>query len=87
MRLRTCALATWKALGRAKPSRWKPLVKPNACIAADSNVEGLTEVSLRRGAVQDAFGEYKEARADLERALKLADRAEASYQQCRCAWH
>ena len=46
---------------------------------ADSNVEGQAEVALRRGTMLDAFGEYKEARTDLEQALKLSERA--SYQQ------
>ena len=46
---------------------------------ADSNVEGQAEVALRRGVTLDAFGEYKEARTDLEHALKLSERA--SYQQ------
>src|SRR6185503_11157517 len=70
-----------EGLGSRKAESLEAFGEAERLYRADSNVEGLTEVSLRRGAVQDAFGEYKEARADLERALKLADRAEASYQQ------
>ena len=48
-----------------------------------SNVEGETEALLRRGAMYDGFGELTEARADLERALALADGAKAAYQHVR----
>jgi tetratricopeptide (TPR) repeat protein/predicted Ser/Thr protein kinase len=47
------------------------------------DVEGLTEVLLRRGAMLDSFGEAKPARADLERALSMATDVNAPYQQVR----
>ncbi len=47
------------------------------------DVEGLTEVLLRRGALLDSFGEAKPARADLERALSMATDVNAPYQQVR----
>ena len=47
------------------------------------DVEGLTEVLLRRGAMFDSFGEVKPARADLERALSMATDVNAPYQQVR----
>jgi tetratricopeptide (TPR) repeat protein/predicted Ser/Thr protein kinase len=50
---------------------------------ARSDVEGETEVLLRRGAALDATVEVKSARADLERALALATDAKSLYQQVR----
>jgi tetratricopeptide (TPR) repeat protein len=52
---------------------------------AASDVEGETEVLLRRGATLDAFGELKAARIDLERARVLAADRDAVYQQVRIA--
>jgi eukaryotic-like serine/threonine-protein kinase len=50
---------------------------------AATDVEGQTEVLVKRGALFDAFGEIKAARADLERALSLATNAKALNQQVR----
>ena len=47
------------------------------------DVEGLTEVLLRRGAMHDSFTDLKAARADIERALSLATEVNAPYQQLR----
>ena len=47
------------------------------------DIEGQTEVLLRRGAMFDSFGELKAARADLERALGLATGIKAIHQQVR----
>ncbi|MEO5897514.1 MAG: protein kinase [Vicinamibacterales bacterium] len=47
------------------------------------DVEGQTEVLLRRGLMFDSFGELKAARGDLERALSLATEMAAPYQQVR----
>jgi tetratricopeptide (TPR) repeat protein len=51
--------------------------------AAASDIEGETEVLLRRGAMHDAFTEVKEARADLERALTLSKASDITYQRVR----
>jgi tetratricopeptide (TPR) repeat protein/tRNA A-37 threonylcarbamoyl transferase component Bud32 len=48
-----------------------------------SDVEGRTELLLRRGSMFDAFGQLKRARADLEQARVLAGRAGARYQEIR----
>jgi tetratricopeptide (TPR) repeat protein/tRNA A-37 threonylcarbamoyl transferase component Bud32 len=48
-----------------------------------SDVEGRTELLLRRGSMFDAFGQLKQARADLEQARALAGRAGARYQEIR----
>ena len=50
---------------------------------AASNVEGQTEVMLRRGAVLDASNDSKRARVDLERALALASASRNVSQQVR----
>jgi tetratricopeptide (TPR) repeat protein len=50
---------------------------------AASDIEGETEVLLRRGAMLDAFTELKEARADLERALALSRATDITYQRVR----
>ncbi len=50
---------------------------------ASSDVEGQTELLIRRGAVFDTLGDLKSARADLERALGLATTAAATWQQVR----
>jgi tetratricopeptide (TPR) repeat protein len=50
---------------------------------AASDSEGETEVLIRRGSILDAFGELAPARADLERALRLATDARRTYQQVR----
>jgi tetratricopeptide (TPR) repeat protein len=50
---------------------------------ASSNVEGETEVLLRRGAMYDAIGEGRQAKPDLERAQDLAEGAKAAYQHVR----
>jgi tetratricopeptide (TPR) repeat protein len=50
---------------------------------AASDVEGQAEVLLRRSAMLDSFGELKEARADLDRALRLAEDANGPYQLVR----
>jgi len=47
------------------------------------DVEGQTEVLLRRGAMYDSFGELKAARKDLEAALSLATELNVTYQQVR----
>ena len=47
------------------------------------DMEGLTEVLLRRGAMYDSFNELKNARADLERALARATDVNATNQQVR----
>lgn len=48
-----------------------------------TDIEGETEVLLRRGAMWDSVNERKKARPDLERALTLATDANAPYQQVR----
>jgi serine/threonine-protein kinase len=50
---------------------------------ARSDGEGETEVLLSRGSALDATGELKAARADLERALRLATDSKSVYQQVR----
>ena len=50
---------------------------------AASDIEGQTEVLVRRGMFFDAFGEFKTARNDLERALSLATNSKALNQQVR----
>lgn len=50
---------------------------------ASSDVEGQTEVLIRRGAMFDTLGDLKRARADLERARALATSAGAIGQQVR----
>jgi tetratricopeptide (TPR) repeat protein/tRNA A-37 threonylcarbamoyl transferase component Bud32 len=50
---------------------------------AATDIEGETEVLLRRGMFQDVLGELKEARVDLERARSLAATSNAVYQQIR----
>jgi tetratricopeptide (TPR) repeat protein len=50
---------------------------------AASDLEGETEVLLRRGALFEATGELKEARANLDRANTLAINSDAVYQQVR----
>jgi len=47
------------------------------------DVEGQTEVLLRRGAMYDSFGELKAARKDLEGALSFATGLNVTYQQVR----
>jgi tetratricopeptide (TPR) repeat protein len=51
--------------------------------AAASDVEGETEVLLRRGAMLDAFTELKQARADLDRALSLTEASQIGHQRVR----
>jgi tetratricopeptide (TPR) repeat protein len=46
-----------------------------------SNVEGETQVLLRRGMMFDAFGAFAEARADVERAIALARTSDVRHQQ------
>jgi tetratricopeptide (TPR) repeat protein/predicted Ser/Thr protein kinase len=50
---------------------------------AAANTEGETEVLLRRGAFNDSIGEWKTARADLERALGLATTLKSASQLVR----
>ena len=50
---------------------------------AASDVEGETEVLLRRGAVYDTFENFKEARSDLERAVTLATGSKSVSQRVR----
>jgi tetratricopeptide (TPR) repeat protein/tRNA A-37 threonylcarbamoyl transferase component Bud32 len=48
-----------------------------------SDFEGQTEVLIRRGSFFDATGDLKKARADLERARRLAESSNAVNQQVR----
>jgi tetratricopeptide (TPR) repeat protein/predicted Ser/Thr protein kinase len=48
---------------------------------ARSEIEGETQVLLARGKALDIFGELRAARADLERALRLANDSKIDYQQ------
>jgi tetratricopeptide (TPR) repeat protein len=50
---------------------------------AASSIEGETEVLLLRGTVVDGFGDLKAARADFERALRLSEDSNATYQNVR----
>ena len=50
---------------------------------AASDIEGQTEVLLLRGAMLDGFGELKDARADFERALRLAEDSDSVYHEVR----
>lgn len=50
---------------------------------AASNLEGVTEVAYRRGALYNALDRSKEARGELERALKLAAETQNTYQRIR----
>ncbi|HEX6160234.1 MAG TPA: hypothetical protein VF111_08725, partial [Thermoanaerobaculia bacterium] len=50
---------------------------------AASDIEGQTEVLLTRGRILDGFGELKEARADFDRALALAQHSDRIYQRVR----
>jgi tetratricopeptide (TPR) repeat protein len=48
-----------------------------------SDIEGETEVLLRRGAVLNALGDLRAARTDLERALELSRGTKTLHQQLR----
>ena len=50
---------------------------------AASEVEGETEVLIRRGRMLDAFGDLPAARSNLERGLALAVNSNRTYQQVR----
>jgi tetratricopeptide (TPR) repeat protein len=65
------------------PTALKAFGEAERLYTAASNIEGLTEVLLRRGAALDAASDVKSARADLERALSLATTANATAQRIR----
>ena len=65
-------LAYVEGLGSRKAESLAAFGEAEQLYRAASNVEGQTEVALRRGAMMDAFGEYKEARADLEEGHQVA---------------
>jgi tetratricopeptide (TPR) repeat protein/predicted Ser/Thr protein kinase len=55
--------------------------RAEALYHARSDVEGEAQVLIARGRALDLFGELRPARADLERALRLASDAKILYQQ------
>ena len=57
--------------------------KAETLYRAASDVEGQTEVCLQRGVVRDGAGDYRAARADLERALTMAGSTGSRHQQIR----
>ena len=57
--------------------------RPNASIKVSSNVEGEAEVLIKRGALLDGAGEFKQARASLEGGLAKAQAIKNAFQIVR----
>ncbi len=76
-------LGSVEALELRRESALKAFAEAERLYLASSNDEGIAEVLLRRGAMFDGFGDYKQARADLDRALRLTTDSRSAYQQVR----
>ena len=72
-----------EALGSRREEALAAFERAEQLYRAAVDLEGQTEVLLRRGSVLDSFGELKSARENLERALALATSTGSAYQQLR----
>jgi tetratricopeptide (TPR) repeat protein/predicted Ser/Thr protein kinase len=76
-------LASVEALASHREEALKAFAEAERLYRVRSDVEGETEVLLRRGAVMNALGDLKPARVDLERALALSTQSKTLHQQLR----
>ena len=74
------------AVGRRKESL-EAYAEAQRLYRASANVEGETEVLIRRGALLDSSGDFKQARASLEAALERARNINSVFQIVRAQLH
>ena len=76
-------LGSAEALEARMPEALAALAEAERLYRGASNVEGETEVLLRREVALENAGDLQAARADLERAITLADGSRSTFQQVR----